>query len=59
MEYTLTVFHDTGELAFEERIEAETDEAAKALAEKQLHERQYHNQTHRLTRSGTLLLFHR
>ncbi|MCM3762849.1 hypothetical protein M3212_19070 [Alkalihalobacillus oceani] len=59
MEYTLTVFHATGELAFEDRIKAETDEAAKALAEEKLRERQYHNQTHRLTRSGTLLLFHR
>ncbi|MCM3712621.1 YhzD family protein [Halalkalibacter oceani] len=59
MEYTLTVFNETGELVFENRFEAETDEAAKALAEQDLHERQYYNQTHRLTRSGTLLLFHR
>ncbi|MFC0561772.1 YhzD family protein [Halalkalibacter alkalisediminis] len=58
-EYFLTVFNPSGEIAFEERFEAESDEAAKKKGEALLSEKNYLEHTHRLTRSGKLLLFHR
>lgn len=58
-EYFLTVFKPSGEIALEERFEAESDEAAKKKGEAILSENSYSEHTHRMTRSGKLLLFHR
>ncbi|HHY22319.1 MAG TPA: hypothetical protein GX525_10685 [Bacilli bacterium] len=57
-EYMLTVFEKTGELLLEEKIEATSDEAAKEAATKKLEENQYIEHTHRLVRSGKLIMFH-
>ncbi|ARK29157.1 YhzD family protein [Halalkalibacter krulwichiae] len=58
-EYYLTVFSHNGETIHEERFEAESDEQAKKKGEAILAEKQLIDTTHRLTRSGKLLLFHR
>lgn len=57
-EYTLTVFAKNGELLLEEKIEAPSDEAAKDSATKKLDENNYSEHTHRLVRSGKLIMFH-
>ena len=58
-EYTITVFESTGEMVFEERFEAENDTVAKQIGMQKLAENNYSEHTHRMTRSGKLLLFHR
>ncbi|GAE35664.1 YhzD family protein [Halalkalibacter akibai] len=58
-EYFLTVFNPAGETVLEKRVEAETDEVAKAKGEAILAEANLLEHTHRLTRSGKLILFHR
>lgn len=58
-EYFITVFNPSGETALEQRFESESDEAAKKKGKAMLQEQNYAELTHRLTRSGKLLLFHR
>ncbi|WP_368505538.1 YhzD family protein [Alkalihalophilus sp. As8PL] len=57
-EYFLTVYEPNGEMVFEEKIEAADDQAAQEVGKKKLDEKNFTNHTHRLTRSGKLLLFH-
>lgn len=58
--YFLTAYDDTGEKLLDETFIATNDKEAKKIAEKQLHEKNYHETTHRLVSSdATLLLFHR
>jgi hypothetical protein len=57
--YKLTAFEANGEKIVDEAFQAEHDEAAKALAEKLLAEKNLLDKTHRCTSpSGKLLLFH-
>ncbi len=56
--YTLTVFEASGKLIYSDRFEAKDDESAKQLGKQKLSEHHASNQTHRLSRSGKLLLFH-
>ncbi|WP_100371904.1 YhzD family protein [Bacillus sp. FJAT-45037] len=57
-EYFLTVYEPSGEVLVNERIEAANDEVAKELGQKKITENQHQNHTHRLTRSGKLIMFH-
>lgn len=58
-EYSLTVFESTGKLIFEDQFEAENDDVAKQIGVQKLTDNNYLEYTHRMTRSGKLLLFHR
>ncbi|WP_017728698.1 YhzD family protein [Halalkalibacterium ligniniphilum] len=59
LEYVITVFEPSGEKVFEERFEASNDTEAKTLGQQKLAANNYEEHTHRMTRSGKLLLFHR
>ena len=57
--YILTAFEPNGEKIVEERIEASSDQEAKARGEQFLSENQLQDKTHRLVSpEGKLLLFH-
>lgn len=58
-EYYLTVYSPAGEHLVNESFTASSDEEAKSIAQKKLAELNYMEHTHRLTRSGKLLLFQR
>ncbi len=55
----MTVFEPSGEMVFNVRFEADDDAAAKQIGEQKLAENHFSEHTHRMTRSGKLLLFHR
>lgn len=58
-EYYLTVYSPSGEHLVNESFTASSDEEAKKIATKKLSEQNYLEQTHRLTRSGKLLMYQR
>lgn len=58
-EYYLTVYSPSGEHLVNESFTASSDDEAKKIAEQKLSEQNYLDHTHRLTRSGNLLLFGR
>ncbi|QQK79501.1 hypothetical protein HUG20_06180 [Salicibibacter cibi] len=59
MDYALTVFNKTGELLLNESYTFDTDEEAIEHGRSRLQEESYMTTTHRLVRSGKLLLFYR
>ncbi|MDY7221689.1 YhzD family protein [Halalkalibacterium halodurans] len=59
MNYFLTVYDPTGEKLLDEQLEASSDAEAKELGKLKLKEHGYEEHTHRMIRSGKLLLFHR
>ncbi|OLO36423.1 hypothetical protein BTR23_15245 [Alkalihalophilus pseudofirmus] len=58
-DYYLTVYDQSGEQLLNETIQAANDEEAKKVGEQKLAEGNYSEHTHRLTRAGKLILFHR
>ncbi|MBB6449551.1 hypothetical protein HNR44_001500 [Geomicrobium halophilum] len=59
MNYALTVFNQTGEVLLNESFSFDTDQEAIAHGRKRLSDESYMKTTHRLVRSGKLLLFYR
>ncbi|AXF57710.1 YhzD family protein [Salicibibacter kimchii] len=59
MDYALTVFDKTGEALLNESYTFDTDQEAIEHGRKRLEEESYMKTTHRLVRSGKLLLFYR
>ncbi|QDI92787.1 hypothetical protein EPH95_17765 [Salicibibacter halophilus] len=59
MDYALTVFDKSGELLLNESYTFDTDQEAIDHGRERLQEESYMKTTHRLVRSGELLLFYR
>lgn len=59
MEYFLTAYEKDGTLLLNESFEFENDEEAIKHGKKRLQEEGVANKTHRLVRSGKIILFHR
>lgn len=58
--YVLTVFAPDGEKLLDETFTAPDDTEAKAIGEKKLQEKGYHEHTHRcVSPEAKLILFHR
>lgn len=55
--YTLTIFHPTGKLLFEEQFHAKNDHTAKQMGINKITKKKYQSYAHRLVRSGKLILF--
>ncbi|SDI84168.1 YhzD family protein [Natribacillus halophilus] len=59
MNYALTVFAQTGEMLLNESFTFDSDQEAIDHGRERLQEESYMKTTHRLVRSGELLLFYR
>ncbi|SDH55592.1 YhzD-like protein [Alteribacillus persepolensis] len=59
MDYFLTVFDKDGSLLLNESFQYDEDQAAIEHGKNRLAEEKYQDTTHRMTRNGKLLLFHR
>ncbi|SDI74445.1 YhzD family protein [Alteribacillus bidgolensis] len=59
MQYFLTVFDKDGSLLLNETFEYEKDTLAIDHGKQRLKEKNFQDVTHRMTRNGKLLLFHR
>ncbi|QQK75615.1 hypothetical protein HUG15_08590 [Salicibibacter cibarius] len=59
MDYALTVFDKSGEVLLNESYTFDTDREAIEHGRNRLEEESYMTTTHRLVRSGKLLLFYR
>ncbi|MFB4163727.1 YhzD family protein [Alteribacillus sp. JSM 102045] len=59
MQYFLTVFDKDGSLLLNEIFEYEQDSKAIEHGKKRLEDENFQDITHRMTRNGKLLLFHR
>ncbi|MFC5713581.1 YhzD family protein [Thalassorhabdus alkalitolerans] len=58
-DYFLTVFDKSGEMLLNESFQFKSDDEAITHGRKRLEEENYEKTTHRMTRSGKLLIFQR